>query len=268
MENILTIFLIIIGAISVYYMIFRIILRGRLFGPDYNWCTPAQANAPEFTESTVPTRDGQMRTIWHAAGNKNKPVVLYLHGNFFSNAAYSFMMKPYTDAGFSVCMAEYRGFDKTGGHASERGFYLDARAAYDFLIKAGYKKIVIHGNSLGASVAAKIASDLEGEGTPPFGVILEAPFYNLLAMCPKLPLIKLFAGRMFRSDKYVQNIKSPHVLLMHGAMDKLICPRQGTGLFGKIAAPKKLLKIFTGGAHELVDAGSVEYATTWLKKLK
>lgn len=249
-----------------YWLVVRIAVSRRLFNPDRNWCTPAQADEPRFVEKQIKTSDGQMRTVWYSAGKKGKPAILYLHGNFYSVATFAFIFRPFLDAGFPVCIAEYRGFDKTGGRPSEQGLNIDAHAAYDFLKSAGHKNIVIHGCSLGTSVAARLASDLESAGTPPFALILESPFYSLLAMCPKLPLLRLFLGHKFATNKYVKNIKSPKVLLMHGVMDSLVGVDQGTRLFGEITADKKLLHLIPTGRHELFAAGSLEYAVKWLSK--
>ena len=264
MEKIFIASLIISVLLLGYWVLVRIALNKRIFNPDKNWCAPTQAEASQFVEMQAKTSDGQIRTIWYAKGKKDKPAILYLHGNFYSIATHAFIFRPFTDAGFPVCIAEYRGYDKTGGKASEQGLYIDARAAYDFLKSMGYEKIVIHGCSCGAAVAAKIAADLEAEGVPPFALILESPFYNLLAMCPKLPLLRLFVGHKFATNEYAKRVKSPKVLLMHGVMDRLVGLEQGTRLFGEIASSDKLLHIIPKGKHELFAEGSIEYAVKWL----
>ena len=54
-------------------------------------------------------------------------------------------------AGSSVLLLDYRGYGKSEGKPSEKGLYLDAEAAYDWIVAHGYtpNQIVIHRESLG-----------------------------------------------------------------------------------------------------------------------
>ncbi|MCL2331500.1 MAG: alpha/beta hydrolase [Proteobacteria bacterium] len=235
---------------------------------DFNWCTPAQAEMPQFAEAEVRTKDGETRHVWYAAGKKNAPTILYLHGNAYSIATIAFIFGPYVNAGFNVCLPEYRGFGASGGKLSEAGFVLDARAAYEFLRARGHKDIIIHGCSMGTSVASKLAAELEASGEKLGGVILESPFYNLCSMAPNIICKKLLLGNKFKTNEYVRGIKNSPVLLMHGVLDRLVGLEQGARLFPEIASDNKRFHVIGTGTHELFNSGSLEYAAEWIKRNK
>ena len=71
-------------------------------------------------------------------------------------------------------LLDYRGYGKSEGEPSEKGLYLDAEAAYDWIVAHGYtpKQIVIHGESLGTAVATYLATNRQSAG-----VILESAVY-------------------------------------------------------------------------------------------
>jgi len=261
---IISISALVLVATAYIYAVNRALYRRMFKYRDFNWCNPTQAEMPKFAEHTANTKDGQVRSIWYAKGKKNAPVVLYLHGNAYSIATTAFILSPYVDAGFTVCLAEYRGFDKTGGKLSEQGFWIDAHAAYEFLKSQGHKNIFIHGTSMGASIASKLASDLEKRNEKLGGVILESPFYSVVSMCPKIPFKKLLLGDKFATNKYVTGIKKSPVLLMHGAKDYLVGLEQAGRLFPEIASENKRFHVIGPGTHELFVHGSMEYAVEWI----
>jgi fermentation-respiration switch protein FrsA (DUF1100 family) len=76
--------------------------------------------------------------------------------------------------GLSVFIFDYRGYGKSGGRITERGFYLDSEAAYQVARNFADReelKLVVFGRSLGGIAAVHIASANRCSG-----VILESTF--------------------------------------------------------------------------------------------
>lgn len=107
-------------------------------------------------------------------------LVIFFSGSHGPNAS---MITPvaraYTEAGASVLGVDYRGFGKSesqkvkgttrtkqGTHLCEASLYEDGRAIYQYAITTmGYKPcdVILHGFSLGGSVASKVAADVAEE---------------------------------------------------------------------------------------------------------
>ena len=74
---------------------------------------------------------------------------------------------------FTVLIIDYRGYGQSTGKASEQGTYLDAQAAWDYLVdNRGISpgKIVLFGRSLGGAVAAWLAAHTAPGAVMPSGM--------------------------------------------------------------------------------------------------
>ena len=117
-------------------------------------------------------------------------VTLYLHGNA-GNITHRYpQIREITAAGSSIHMLDYRGYGKSTGQPTENGLYNDAEAAYEHLLKTGYRadQIILHGESLGSAVAVDLAAHHACAA-----LVLEAPFTSA----------KEVAGTVVRSQKLV-----------------------------------------------------------------
>jgi len=64
------------------------------------------------------------------------------------------------DAGASVLLFDYRGYGQSAGSRAKDGTYLDGEAALRYatdVLKVSPSRVVLHGESLGAAVAAEVA---------------------------------------------------------------------------------------------------------------
>ncbi|KAI8847981.1 Alpha/Beta hydrolase protein [Chytridium lagenaria] len=105
---------------------------------------------------------------------KDRPVVLYFHGNAGNRAAPNRIetYKNFSEKlNLNVVTIDYRGFGNSEGTPSEDGLALDARAAWDWLLQRGVppSNIILVGHSLGTGVATRLARDLSDDNltTPP-----------------------------------------------------------------------------------------------------
>lgn len=165
---------------------------------------------------------------------KTFPTVVFFHENAGTLVARLPYFKSYLEAmDVNLVVFGYRGYWKSAGHPSYAGVKKDAEAIMDKLLKdytakLNLENIFLHGKSLGAGVAAHIAS------LPQFkakvkGIVLDTPFASL----PKLvtgyvPHIESAADLIFENEKWdVEETTTkfePSVkVLLIGCKDDEIC---------------------------------------------
>lgn len=150
----------------------------------------------------------------------------------------------------NVLAVEYRGYGRSEDAHSETGLYLDARAAYDFLVKEkgiAPTRVIPFGQSLGTAVAANLAAE-----RPVGGIVLEAPFPSVSAITrnvyPFLPGLGLIAKSRFDTAAKLQTVRAP-VLIVHCTHDPVIAFQLGEETFRHAQEPKSFLRI-EGHCHE------------------
>jgi fermentation-respiration switch protein FrsA (DUF1100 family) len=176
-------------------------------------------------------------------------VVLFCHGNAGNLSDRLDSIKIFHDLGQSVLIFDYRGYGRSSGKISEKGTYLDAEAAWDYLIRIKHKSskdIVIFGRSLGGAVAAETALSKD-----PAGLILESTFMSVPAIARKyytwLPVGLIAKYRYATVDK-IGLIVCPK-LIVHSKDDEIIPLEHGRKIYEKAVPPKEFLEI-KGGHNE------------------
>ena len=141
---------------------------------------------------------------------------------------------------------------------NEQGFYRDADAAWHYLIDdRGYRgdQIVIFGRSLGGSVAAKLASDVEARA-----LILESTFTSVpdaaQDIYPWLPARWLSRLRHATSE-YVRDVGFP-VLVVHSRDDEIIPYHHGERIYEAANEPRSMLTI-RGGHNDAIATDENAY---------
>lgn len=138
-------------------------------------------------------------------GEKSKysPTLVYFHGNAgnighrLQNAKGMHLV-----CGLNILMVDYRGYGLSTGIPSERGFYDDARATFNYLMSRedlDHNQIGIFGRSLGGAVAIDLAADTEFSQRI-MCVILENTFTSIKDMAchllhPRFKYIPQFCHR-------------------------------------------------------------------------
>lgn len=125
------------------------------------------------TDVWLDAPDGTRMHAWSVPGGDRGLVSLHLHGNG-GNITHRYpMFREISAAGSSILALDYRGYGKSAGAPTEKGLYQDAEAAYDYLLRTGYRpsQVILHGESMGTAVAVDLASR-----RPCAAVVLEAPF--------------------------------------------------------------------------------------------
>ena len=149
-----------------------------------------------------------------------KGLVFYLHGNAGSVDTWGWIAPTYTDLGYDIFILDYRGYGKSEGKiSSEKQFYDDVQAAYDYMKKEyAEDQMIVAGYSIGTGAAAMLASV-----NNPALLILKAPYYSLGDLMKKLyPGVPAFLLKYkFETFRFVEQTKAP-VVLFHGDRDEII----------------------------------------------
>jgi fermentation-respiration switch protein FrsA (DUF1100 family) len=154
----------------------------------------------------------------------------------------------------SVFIIDYRGYGKSSGRPSEQGTYLDAEAAWEYLLnEKGLKsdEIIVFGRSLGGAVATWLANR-----HTPAGLIIESSFTSIADIgkyyYPYLPT-SLLARIKYASIERIAHNKSP-LLVIHSIDDEIIPYQHGKALFAQAATESpqvnKMFMDIRGGHNE------------------
>jgi pimeloyl-ACP methyl ester carboxylesterase len=225
-----------------------------LFAPERSLRGTPEHVGLEFDDVFPTTADGVRLHGWHIPGPSPDVVWLIFHGN---GGDVSVRLNQYQEIhrryGASIVAIDYRGYGRSEGAPSERGFYADALAAHMLATELHPgKKIILFGRSMGGPVAAQLASI-----TQPTALILEATISSVpdvirerAAWTRFVPVHFIMQSR-FNLKKHVTNLPVP-TLVIHGDSDRTVSPTNVERIFGTASDPKQL-EIVPGGDHEGLD---------------
>lgn len=203
----------------------------------------------DYEDVYMKTKDGVTISGWYIPTENEKGVVLFCHGNAGNISHRLESINIFYNMGLSVLIFDYRGYGKSEGKPSEKGTYLDAEAAWNYLVSIKGKpprKIILFGRSLGAAIAADIALK-----ESPAGLIIESSFLSVFEMgkkyYPWIP-VRLISKFDYSTIDKIQSITSPK-LIIHSPDDEIIPFEHGKKLFEKAVQPKEFLQI-EGGHNE------------------
>lgn len=216
----------------------------------------------KFEEIRFQASDGERLHGWFMPHGAARFTVLHFHGNAGNISHRLPLYRRWHRMGLSVYAFDYRGYGKSTGKPDEAGLYSDARAAWlQLTAKRGMspKTIIIAGRSLGAAVAVKLASEVEGAG-----LALETPFTSIPDMAayhyPILPLRWLVSSR-FDAKNMVESVHMP-LLLISAGNDEIVPAGMAEDIFAVANEPKTYKAL--AGNHNDFDLRSDEaYGEVW-----
>ncbi len=195
---------------------------------------------------------------------KSRKTILFCHGNAGNIADRLPMVRNFHNMGLNVFIFDYRGFGKSQGFPSEKGTYLDALGAWDYLVKIKKEKpqnIILYGRSLGGAIASYLAKQKS-----PGALILEATFTSLKDIGQeRMPLFPIRWISEFKYDtlSYISDLEMP-VLVIHSREDEIIPFSHGQELFRRLGTKKQFLEIT--GSHNSGYFSSKERYNTGVKE--
>ncbi len=195
--------------------------RKLIYFPD--GATPAPD--PRGRDVALLTADGLRltATLVPPTGRDREVAVLVTHGNAGHRGDRMPLATALAAAGFTVLVAGYRGYGGNPGSPTEGGLIEDARAALGHLERAGFSpaRIIYFGESLGAAVAARLATE-----RAPAAVVLRSPFTELAAVgrhhYPFLPVRALLRDR-YPVAEHLAAVTVP-VTVIYGDADTVVPP--------------------------------------------
>lgn len=230
----------------------RLFERRMIFFPDYpsrlegDW-HPHSLGAEDVW---ITAADGTKLHAWWIPNANAKFTLLAFHGNAANIANRASVYEFLRDSPANVLALEYRGYGHSEGQPSEKGLYLDAEAAFEYLVSTRHldaKSIISFGQSLGAAVAANLAAQHHVGG-----VILEAPFPSASRVASKvfwfLPGLSLLVHLQFNTQSKLKQITSP-ILVVHCTRDPVLPFTFGQEVYSAARSPKYFLRI-DGDCHE------------------
>jgi uncharacterized protein len=113
-----------------------------------------------YSDISLMAKDNINISGWYIPATNELASILFCHGNAGTISDRLAHIRLFNSLNLSVIIFDYRGFGRSQGSPSENGTYLDAEAAWEYLVNVQHKlpsKIIIDGHSLGGAVAAELA---------------------------------------------------------------------------------------------------------------
>ncbi len=221
--------------------------------PEGLWDLQSQLGASDVW---LETSDGLRLHGWQVGHPGARFITLYFHGNAGNITDRYRHFLEITSAGSSILMIDYRGYGKSAGRPTENGLYKDADAAYDHLIRSGYRpdQIILHGESLGTAVAIDLASRRSCAA-----LVVEAPFTSAKDVARTvLPVIGPALTWAFDSQRKIGRVHAP-MLFIHGDRDEIIPLRLGQALFAAAPEPKSFWIVPGAHHNDIVETAGAGY---------
>jgi len=203
----------------------------------------------EFEDVYFSSSDGIRLNGWYIPARESKATILFCHGNAGNISHRIEVLYLFSKLGLNIFIFDYRGYGRSQGNPSEEGLYLDAQAAYKYLIEKRNLKeesIVVYGKSIGANVAVELCSKVKTAA-----LISESAFTSALEMgkkiFPFLPL-KWLISIKFDALSKIKDITVPK-LIIHSKDDRIIPFKHGRKLFEAAPEPKEFYPM-RGGHNE------------------
>lgn len=206
------------------------------------------------------TRDGLQLHGWHLTLNNSVATLLLFHGNAGNISHRLPLVARFLDElPADVFIFDYRGYGRSEGSPTEAGLYLDAEAAYRFLVDSlgiCAERIILHGRSLGGAAAIDLATRVSAAG-----LLLESTFTNARDMGREMfPLVPLWLFSTLRFDNIgkIRHVTQP-VLILHGRRDRIVPFALGQKLFTAAPEPKSFVVLPAAGHNDIHVAGGSQY---------
>ena len=258
----LVVFLYLFFGVALYFF-----QRKILFNKSSRPRRPEDYGLENINEIIIKTDDNVNLLAWHYKGKKNRPILVYFHGNSFDIGERAYRIKKYNDSGFSTLIVSWRGFSGNDGDPSEKNLYLDGTATIEWILNNTHHNcadIVNYGESLGTGVAVELNLKYDFCLT-----VLEAPFTSIADVAQKRYRIyptKLLVKDKFDNYKKIISIKSP-LLIISGKKDEVVPHSHSLALYEKAKVEKKSLFIDEAMHNNLYDYGIEKTVINFTLKL-
>jgi len=249
------------GLIAILWLVTGCGLENRLiFHPTTEILRTPREVGLDYQDHYFTTADNVRLHGWFIPHPQASATMIWFHGNAGNISDRVDNIRLLHDkTRIGIFIFDYRGYGRSPGRSSEATTYLDGEAAMEFVrsqLKVEGKNLVIFGRSLGAAVAAEMASRHDSRA-----VILESPFVSIREMAkailPALPIGSLLSAKFDVIDK-VGKITAP-LLVLHGDQDEIIPFDQGQRVYAAAREPKQFYRIKGAGHNDTFVTGGDAY---------
>ena len=197
----------------------------------------------DYEDVSLTTSDNERLHGWYIPAINSRGVLLFFHGNAGNISHRLDSIEIFHELDLDILIIDYRGYGQSTGKATEQGTYLDAQAAWDYLINSRRipaDQIIVFGRSLGGAVGAWL-----GVQHTPAAVIIESSFSSGVDMAhrlyPFLP-VRLITRLRYPVADYAARLDCP-VLVVHSRHDEIIPFTMGQTIYAAVKQQKKFLEL-------------------------
>ena len=233
-----------------------------LIAPSMTYATPRPSYQRNHDTIFLTTADGVKIAANYYPNPAARYTILYCHGNATDIGLIKPIMRYFNAHGFAIFNFDYHGYGLSGGTPSEAATYLDAEAAYDYLVnhlKVAPERIIVYGKSLGAGVALQLSLNRKVAA-----VVMESPFLSAYRTYTQIPVIPF---DKYRNLEKIKKLSSP-LLLIHGTRDYILPFWQGKKLYETATVPKVSLWVENAGHNDVMVISQAEYWNAWERLIK
>lgn len=227
---------------------------------DYDYVPADYGLAYETVSLTTP--DGVVLACWYVPAKGAEMTVLFCHGNAGNISHRLDTLKMFNQIGLNCLIVDYRGYGQSTGKPTEKGTLVDVLAGFQWLIEEkGLRpdQVILFGRSLGGSIAATIAKDVN-----PAGLVIESAFTSFddvgMHYYPWLP-VRLFSRFDYNTREAVKQVTCP-LLVIHSLDDEIIPYKFGRQIFAAANQPKQFAEL-KGGHNEGFYDNADMYKQIW-----
>jgi uncharacterized protein len=225
---------------------------------------PRLREAPEPADQVAYTAADGQQLAGYLLGDPRRStgVLICFHGNAdLSMWQLDWGRSVVARTGYSVMLAEYRGYMDLDGRPTYASTRFDALAALDFIrsIAPPSTSLAYFGHSLGSGIATELA-----ETHPPSSLLLQSPFTSardmarLIVSRPVEMLWRRVSRIHFDTREIVGTLQVP-VWVAHGTEDRIVPFRMGLEVFEASAVKGELLVVDGAGHNDVERKGGPTY---------
>ena len=251
------------GAVGAFEVFRRSFQRSQVFYPSRYpegvW-DPSLYGLP-YEDVWFEAEDGTKLHGWWIEHPKPSATIVFCHGNTGSISDLIGSYLQLRRLKVNVLAFDYRGYGKSEGQPSERGLFMDVRAACDYVSEeqgVALDRTLLFGHSLGGAVAIDGACH-----RPVAGLVVQSSFTQVRDMARHLYSLPLYliARNEFRSIDKVPSLGMPK-LFIHGREDATVPFDHGKSLYQEAAEPKLWCPIEGAGHNDVDRFGGSHYFRT------
>jgi len=201
----------------------------------------------EYEDVSLTTSDDERLHGWYVPAADSRGVALFFHGNAGNISHRLDSIGIFHQLGLDTLIIDYRGYGQSTGKTNEQGTYLDAQAAWTYLVnerRIPADRIIIFGRSLGGAIGAWLGAQADMKNGPA-AVIIESSFTSGVDMArrlyPFLP-VHLITRLRYPVAEYASRLQCP-VLVVHSRDDEIIPFAMGQSIYSAVKQRKSFLEL-------------------------